>query len=150
MKRVVVFSLLFLFVASTAPAQTAESPKREIPADFKSDGCSSFPDGDYVDCCVAHDVDYYFGGTEAERKSSDKRLYKCVRKKGHKYLSVMMYIGVRIGAVRWLPTPFRWGFGPDEKEKKEREKKAKERDNDKEKKTESEKEPVKQGGLAEI
>jgi len=70
-----------------------------------------FPDGDYGDCCQAHDRDYYRGGTKAERKASDKRLEQCVRAKGHKFLSKMIYLGVRIGGVPWLPTSFRWGFG---------------------------------------
>lgn len=82
-----------------------------MPADFVSDGCSLFPDGDYRNCCVEHDKAYYFGGTKAERKAADKELKACVRAKGHKYLAPMMYLGVRIGGVAWLPTPFRWGFG---------------------------------------
>lgn len=82
-----------------------------MPADFKSDGCSLFPDGDYHDCCVEHDKAYYFGGTKQERKAADRQLSNCVRAKGHKFLSPLMYLGVRIGGVAWLPTPFRWGFG---------------------------------------
>ena len=112
MKRISVIFLLTLFLAGVVPAQLAEpTPKREVPADFKSDGCSSWPDGDYRECCEAHDLDYYYGGTRAERKASDRRLYGCVRAKGHKYIAGIMYFGVRFGAVPWLPTPFRWGFG---------------------------------------
>jgi hypothetical protein len=46
-----------------------------------------------------------------ERKASDKRLRDCVWAKGHNYISPLMYFGVSIGGVSWLPTPFRWGFG---------------------------------------
>jgi len=53
--------------------------------------------------------------TGAERKASDKRLQDCVRAKGHKYIAPLMYFGVRIGGVSWLPTPFRWGFGQKKK-----------------------------------
>ena len=82
-----------------------------MPADFKSDGCSWFPDGDYRNCCVEHDKLYYFGGTKGERRASDQQLRDCVSAKGHRFLAPIMYLGVRIGAGAWLPTPFRWGFG---------------------------------------
>lgn len=76
-----------------------------------------FPDGDYGECCIAHDRDYFVGGTKAERKASDKRLRDCVRAKGHKYIAPLMYLGVRIGGVSFLPTPFRWGFGQPKKKR---------------------------------
>jgi hypothetical protein len=122
MKRAVLTLIIIVAVAGVGPSQTATikspQPKQERqdpPPDFKGDGCTFFPDGDYADCCLAHDRDYYRGGTKAERKASDKRLAQCVRGKGHKYLSRLMYIGVRIGGVAWLPTPFRWGFGQKKK-----------------------------------
>ncbi len=96
-------------LATYVGAQTAEV--RPMPADFKSDGCSFFPDGDYRDCCVEHDKAYYFGGAKAERKAADRQLCDCVRAKGHRLLGPLMYLGVRVGGVAWLPTPFRWGFG---------------------------------------
>jgi hypothetical protein len=99
-------------------AQTA--PQREMPPDFKSDGCTLFPDGNYCECCVDHDKDYYFGGTGKERWRSDKRLYRCVRaRKGwqNKVIAPVMWVGVRIGGVSFLPTPFRWGFGKTKKPK---------------------------------
>lgn len=92
-----------------------------MPPDFKSDGCSLFPDGKYRDCCVAHDKDYYFGGSCKERLKSDNRLFKCVAaKKGwyHKVIiAPVMWLGVRIGGVSFLPTPFRWGFGKNKSKK---------------------------------
>lgn len=90
---------------------------RRLPDNYVSDGCSWFPDGDYVDCCVEHDKDYFFGGTWRERRASDKRLVACVSKKGHKYISKMMWLGVRLGGVAFLPSTFRWGFGKDWKTK---------------------------------
>ncbi len=83
-------------------------------ANFKSDGCSMFPDGDYRNCCVAHDVAYFAGGSWTTRWQADKNLYKCVAAtKGfqHKIIAPVMWLGVRIGGVHFLPTPFRWGFG---------------------------------------
>jgi len=78
---------------------------------FKTDGCSMFPDHKWRDCCVTHDKAYWKGGTKEQRKVADKKLYKCVKSKGYKIVAVLMYIGVRIGGVSYLPTPWRWGFG---------------------------------------
>jgi hypothetical protein len=76
--RQLIGAAILMCVSSLAiAAQTA--PQREMPPDFKSDGCTLFPDGNYCECCVDHDKDYYFGGTGKERWRSDKRLYKCVR-----------------------------------------------------------------------
>jgi len=78
---------------------------------FKSDGCSLWPDGPWVQCCTIHDQVYHKGGTRAERKQADIDLMVCVAKKGYPAIGFLMYLGVRIGGVPWLPTPFRWGFG---------------------------------------
>lgn len=91
-----------------------------MPPDFKTDKCTFFPDGNYCDCCVEHDKDYYFGGSEKERWRSDKRLYKCIKaKRGwqNKVIAPVMWLGVRVGGVSFLPTPFRWGFGKTKRPK---------------------------------
>jgi hypothetical protein len=114
MKKLPAFALL-LCLTVYSPSQTAQVAERQdAPSNFKGDGCTLWPDCDYRSCCEAHDWDYYRGGTGAERKASDKRLRNCVRAKGHKYIAPIMYFGVRIGGVSWLPTPFRWGFGQKE------------------------------------
>lgn len=90
----------------------------EPPPDFRSDGCSLFPDGNYRECCELHDLDYFRGGSFRERRQSDKRLYRCVRaKKGWKneIAAPMMYLGVRVFGGSLIPTPFRWGFGQKKK-----------------------------------
>ena len=81
------------------------------PHPFKSDGCSCWPDGDWLECCVKHDLLYWQGGTREERKAADLALRKCITEKGHPIVGQVMFLGVRIGGVWWLPTPFRWGFG---------------------------------------
>jgi len=78
---------------------------------FKSDGCSCFPDGNWVDCCIAHDKKYWVGGLRKDRIRADAELMSCVSLKGHPVIAILMYIGVRIGGVSFLPTSFRWGFG---------------------------------------
>ncbi len=104
--------ILLLLAAGTAPvsAQTA----RKLPPAFKSDGCTFFPDGNYRRCCEEHDRDYYQGGTRRERSASDARLFRCVsqtRGRWNRIAAPMMWFGVRIGGVSFLPTKFRWGFG---------------------------------------
>lgn len=122
-KPFIVFAFIFLFSLGAFAQNNSddkESETRTMPADFKSDKCSLFPDCDYGDCCVEHDEKYYFGGSFKQRRQADIKLYKCVRaKKGfhHKIIAPIMYVGVRIGGVSWLPTPFRWGFGKTKRNK---------------------------------
>jgi len=83
------------------------------PHAFKSDGCSCFPDGNWAECCIKHDLSYWMGGAREEKLNADVELKKCVSEKGHPVTALFMYYGVRAGGVWWLPTPFRWGFGWD-------------------------------------
>jgi len=89
-------------------------PPVTVPEDFKSDGCSMFPDGSYWECCVEHDKAYYVGGSWRERLSADNKLFNCVADKDgvhHKLVAPLMWLGVRVGGVGFLPTRIRWGFG---------------------------------------
>lgn len=86
--------------------------------DFKSDGCSLFPDGSltdrrkWCDCCFTHDIAYWRGGTEAERKQADVVLKGCIRRRtGSRLLAGLMFMGVRTGGHPVFPTGYRWGFG---------------------------------------
>jgi len=86
--------------------------------DFTSDGCSLFPDGTPGDrakwcaCCLAHDLAYWAGGTEEERKRSDERLRDCVLERtGDRALAHTMYLGVRAGGHPAFPTWYRWAYG---------------------------------------
>lgn len=87
---------------------------------FTTDGCSMFPDAlpilekDWKECCFDHDVAYWLGGTEEQRKSADLELSQCVATKAGKPLGFIMYAGVRAGGQYWLPTEFRWGYGWEE------------------------------------
>ncbi len=93
---------------------TADSVKGIIPTHaFKSDGCSGFPDGNWVKCCVRHDLAYWMGGTREGRANADLALKRCVSDKDHPVIAAIMHSGVRVGGSWWLPTPFRWGFGWD-------------------------------------
>lgn len=85
---------------------------------FTSDGCSLFPNGTlndrsrWCDCCFNHDIAYWRGGSEDERKDADKALRACVLERtGNKALAEMMYDGVRVGGNPVFPTWYRWGYG---------------------------------------
>ncbi len=81
-------------------------------ADFKSDGCSMFPDGNYYSCCYLHDVAYWSGGTAEEREHADEALRTCILEiTQNQALAAVMFQGVRIGGSPELPTSYRWGYG---------------------------------------
>ena len=112
----VIIFILICSIAATAQERSETPNKIVVPAEFKSDGCSVFPDFDYRTCCVEHDKEYYVGGNWKQRWRSDKKLYKCVAsKKGfhHKFIAPVMWLGVRAFGIPCLPTSFRWGFGKD-------------------------------------
>lgn len=111
---VMIFALLMLFSMSAFAQSKKPDSVQTIPADFKSDGCSHFPDGDYLDCCVEHDKTYFAGGSWTQRWRADKKLYQCVAAKNgfsHKLIAPVMWAGVRVFGAPFLPTSFRWGFG---------------------------------------
>lgn len=78
---------------------------------FATDGCTLYPDGEWADCCVEHDIDYWCGGSVRDRKESDLELRRCVAEKGFAKNGWAMYWGVRLGAHPLLPLPWRWGYG---------------------------------------
>ena len=86
--------------------------------DFTSDGCSLFPNGtledrhQWCDCCFNHDIAYWRGGSEDERKEADLALQACALKRtGSKALADTMYYAVRFGGSSAFPTWYRWGYG---------------------------------------
>jgi hypothetical protein len=86
--------------------------------DFTSDGCSLFPDGTISDrakwceCCLRHDIAYWRGGTEEDRKQADAALRDCVLERtGDKALAEAMYLGVRAGGHPVFPAWYRWAYG---------------------------------------
>lgn len=84
---------------------------------FKSDGCSSFPDGTisqsdlWLKCCIEHDIAYWAGGTADQREKADEKLKECVTEVGEPEIAQLMLTGVRVGGSPYLPTSFRWGYG---------------------------------------
>jgi len=83
-----------------------------------SDGCSLFPDGttkdstQWCDCCLSHDIAYWRGGSEEDRKRADEALRGCVAERtGDKALAETMYVGVRTGGHPAFPASYRWAYG---------------------------------------
>lgn len=85
---------------------------------FASDGCSLFPDAslistnDWCDCCFAHDIAYWRGGTRSQRQLADDALKACVEEKTQNtLLASLMYEGVRFGGSPYFYNWYRWGYG---------------------------------------
>ena len=83
------------------------------PYAFTTDGCSAWPDGDWVRCCVEHDFAYWCGGSAEQRQAADAEFRECLIGAGHDTLATWMYYGVRFGGHPWWPFPWRWGYGWD-------------------------------------
>ena len=97
---------LCLSLGACRPASAADL------ADFKSDGCSMFPDGNYYGCCYLHDVAYWPGGTAEARELADKSLRACVLEiTRNRVLAETMYRGVRVGGGPGRRTQYRWCYG---------------------------------------
>lgn len=91
---------------------------------FASDGCTLSPDFDFYLAGVQHDLEYWIGGTDAERLAADKAFRLNIKDGvigrvrevggGHWMWNVVAWcywIAVRIGGQAWMKTPWRWGFG---------------------------------------
>ncbi|MGB1262463.1 MAG: hypothetical protein ACPG52_06100 [Cognaticolwellia sp.] len=106
---VATITVILLFTVNLSHADTLKP--------FTSDGCSAFPDGTFehsklwLTCCIAHDFDYWQGGTYQQRLDSDQALKACVAKVGQPEIAALMLAGVRVGGTPYLPTKFRWGYG---------------------------------------
>lgn len=103
--------MLFTVVLSACASQGELRP-------FSTDGCSLFPDrslisnADWCQCCLAHDLAYWRGGTSEARLKADQELGACVlRATADKALADLMYAGVRTGGGPYFYTPYRWGYG---------------------------------------
>jgi hypothetical protein len=77
---------------------------------FTTDGCSRWFDKPWLSCCVVHDIMYWCGGSDKDRKEADQFIMHCANQKAS-LIGGIMYPGVRVGGSPWLPTPWRWGYG---------------------------------------
>ena len=86
--------------------------------DFKSDGCTLFPDRSFIDrydwcqCCFEHDIAYWQGGTSEERLQADLALKDCLLAKTEsEAFANLVYQGVRFGGSPYFYNWYRWGYG---------------------------------------
>lgn len=80
---------------------------------FTTDGCTLWPDGAWLECCITHDMAYWCGGPSALRGLADRRLRECVAASGNAGTARRMYVAVRITGGSLWPFPWRWGYGWD-------------------------------------
>ena len=83
------------------------------PKEFTTDGCTlwlnSIFENDFTDICIEHDIQYWKGGSEKDKKAADIILRDSINKK-IPFIGDIMYIGIRaFGQLG--PAPWRWGYG---------------------------------------
>jgi hypothetical protein len=103
--------LLCLFVSASGQANELKP--------FATDGCSLWIDGTpeqpnlWRHCCVAHDLAYWQGGSEATRKQADDDIQACVTEAQGKGMGNYIYTNVRWGGSPYWMNYYRWGYGWD-------------------------------------
>jgi len=106
-------------LSATLLLSRSSSPRarRRTIATFSTDGCSLFPDhsliskADWCQCCVAHDLAYWRGGTAERELKADRSSARACGESRAQALADLMYAGVRTGGGPHFYTPYRWGYG---------------------------------------
>lgn len=98
------------FAVEACKLAVAHTDGIEMPAHpFTTDGCSAWPESSIQSCCLVHDVAYWCG--VGDRQEIDESFRRCVSKtKGKNYANIA-YAGVRLGGGRFMPFPWRFGYG---------------------------------------
>jgi len=84
---------------------------------FETDYCTLFIEGPpnkpqaWADCCVIHDLKYWYGGEELRQDLADKHLYECVLNKADSFWANLIYHGVRMGHNSPIKHKYQWGWG---------------------------------------
>ncbi len=121
MKKII---LVAVMMTLTSCALLNPNPNRsdEVAQDkvilknFTTDYCSEWPDGKLTDpkqwaeCCFAHDMSYWLGGSKDDRVAADKQLKQCVKEASDSLNGFLMYLGVRMGG-RPGNAAYAWGYG---------------------------------------
>ena len=88
---------------------------------FVTDYCTMFVDGTssrptlWRDCCVEHDIRYWFGGTNANKDKADTELKACVKKVAGITWANLIYVGVRAGHFSPIKGKYKWSWGWENK-----------------------------------
>lgn len=124
------YTTLFTIDVLTVPITTSEETERALayatehgkelpPIAFYHDGCTAFPDHlpghNFYDACLNHDIAYWLGGTEEERKRANTQLIADIRTTGPlgPVLAPIMYVAVQYGGNNWFSHQIgsEWGYG---------------------------------------
>lgn len=97
--------LIFLFSCSFS-----KSPENHL-APFSTDGCTMYPNGTWLHCCLAHDMVYWTGGEKSLKEEADQELGMCLAKNGSTVNAKVMTGGVQIGGGANNVLPWAWGYG---------------------------------------
>ena len=107
---------------SQAEQTVIESNKNLPPNEFTQDGCTLFPNKipwhDFRPACLEHDISYWAGGTEEEKRAADIALRETISHTGPigPVFGHIMYAGVKVFGDSWLTKKVNanWGYGWDE------------------------------------
>lgn len=105
--------LTLLLILSLSPLAHADLTLKS----FETDGCTMFMDGTskepglWKNCCVEHDLRYWFGGSSEEMDVTDLRLKSCVEKVAGATWANIIYTGVRAGHHSPVKNKYQWSWG---------------------------------------
>lgn len=84
---------------------SAKAEASELKRHFVTDYCTGYKEGTrddptlWQDCCVAHDLYLWAGGTRAQRNQVDLELRECIEARGAKTQAYVMWVAVRAGSL---------------------------------------------------
>jgi hypothetical protein len=95
--------------------ESARSSVEILPEnEFTTDGCSlwfnSIFDNDFTEICIEHDIEYWKGGNNEDRKIADDKLREQINEM-MPFMGDFMYLGVRLFGHPLLSIPWRQGYG---------------------------------------
>lgn len=92
---------------------------------FETDACTMFIDGPpgespglWKNCCIEHDLRYWFGGSQEDMNRADLKLRSCVQKLAGDTWAHLIYSGVRAGHYSPIKHRYFWGWAWMTKRKK--------------------------------
>ncbi len=95
-----IFNLFFLIISLNSYADEGLLPKP-----FATDFCTMYKEGSvnrpdaWKHCCVEHDLYFWAGGSQKDKKKTDLRLKSCVEKSGYPGQARLIYTAVTIGGA---------------------------------------------------
>ena len=84
---------------------------------FFTDGCTLFVDGPpnkpglWRDCCILHDMRYWYGGNQSNMNQADLNLKSCVNSVAGSKWAELLYLGVRTGHHSPIRNKTHWSWG---------------------------------------